>query len=304
MSTGQVVNWINAQGKRIILVTDEVELIIHKLIISNIQNSIISINGENIRLGEISSIWFRKGGIKLKFHEECYRTIEPKMFQHITDEWKTVETLILNYFSTLNRIGDNNLSEANKLLMLQKAIDVGLEIPASYVLSDKGELLALFEKHTSLIIKPLSNLFGYLSEDKFLIHYTTPLFKSDCEQFPEKFFPILIQEQLDRLFEARITAVNGRLFPTAILPYQYGVSDIRKLSKDDKRYLPLKLPLDIADRITAFMKSISCTYGCIDMIVTHDYKYYFLEINPQGQYGAFAYYSGYNIDKLIAKSLI
>lgn len=175
MSTGQVVNWINAQGKRIILVTDEVELIIQKLIISNIQNSIISINGENIRLGEISSIWFRKGGIKLKFHEECYRTIEPKMFQHITDEWKTVETLILNYFSTLNRIGDNNLSEANKLLMLQKAIDVGLEIPASYVLSDKGELLALFEKHTSLIIKPLSNLFGYLSEDKFLIHYTTAI---------------------------------------------------------------------------------------------------------------------------------
>lgn len=302
-STGKVINWMHAMGKKTMLLTDEEELIILNLNLSNISDSLISIRDEKLQLKDISSIWLRKGGLKLKFQEEQFRLIDPFMVQHIVDEWRTVENLILNYFNKLNRIGDCYLREINKLLMIEKAIEVGLEVPKSYVVSDKNELVKLFNAYKDLITKPMSNLFGYLNEGDFHIHYSTSVNQSDSINLPDVFFPLFVQEQVTRFFEVRVTAIKGALFPTAIIPQQSNVSDIRKLSKNQKRYLPHKLPEDIAEKLILFLESINCTYGCIDLIVTPEFRYYFLEVNPQGQYGAFAYYSGFNIDKYIAQLL-
>ena len=253
--------------------------------------------------GDITSLWFRKGGLKLKFDEKCINTIDANMLQHISDEWNIVEETLLDYLNSKKRIGDSKLKDINKLQILQKAFNAGFNVPASYVLSSKDQLISLFSKYKKLITKPLSNLFGYLKEDNFLIHYTSILTQDDCNCFPENFFPMLVQEQIELFFEVRITVINGLLYPTAIVPHQEYVSDIRMLSKHEKRYIPLKLPSKIIESIERLLTEINCTYGCIDMIVTPDNKYYFLEINPQGQFGAFSYYSGYNIEQIISKHL-
>jgi len=44
-------------------------------------------------------------------------------------------------------------------------------------------------------------------------------------------------------------------------------------------------------------------FGSIDMIVSADNEYIFLEVNPKGQYGMVSHPCGYNLDYEIAKEL-
>ena len=52
------------------------------------------------------------------------------------------------------------------------------------------------------------------------------------------------------------------------------------------------------------MEKVELETGSIDMILTKDGKYVFLEINPVGQFGMVSYPCNYFLEKAIAKTLI
>jgi len=59
------------------------------------------------------------------------------------------------------------------------------------------------------------------------------------------------------------------------------------------------LPSEVEQKILQFMDMISLRFGCIDMIVTPENEYIFLEINPNGQW----YFVQLNTEAKIAKSI-
>lgn len=302
-STSLVVDWLKVRGVDVCIINEDDEVILEFINIFKPIESIINVNGKQIKIGDITSFWFRKGGIKLKFDNTNYINNSSELIGHIYREWVVVEKAILDFFSKVNRIGDPHLCELNKLSVLEQASEIGINVPSTYIVSKKENLIDLCKKHQRLVIKPFSNLFGYSSNDSFLIQYTNSIIESDCREFPDFFFPLFVQEEINIYFEVRIVAIKGSLYPTAIIPYDSKTTDIRKLKVEDKRFVPIKLPNSLSKKLTELLSKNSCTFGCIDMIITPDFKYYFLEINPQGQYGAFAYYSGYKLDREIAKVL-
>jgi D-alanine-D-alanine ligase-like ATP-grasp enzyme len=44
------------------------------------------------------------------------------------------------------------------------------------------------------------------------------------------------------------------------------------------------LPDDVADKLRALMRRLGLAYGAIDLRLTEDGRYVFLEINPAGQF--------------------
>ena len=52
------------------------------------------------------------------------------------------------------------------------------------------------------------------------------------------------------------------------------------------------------------MKNLKLDTGSIDMIVTLDGEYVFLEINPIGQFGMVSYHCNYHLEKRIAEYII
>lgn len=81
--------------------------------------------------------------------------------------------------------------------------------------------------------------------------------------------------------------------------------DFRKY--DDKlpnRCVPYILPNKIENALRDLMNSLNLNTGSIDLIVDTQDNYYFLEINPVGQFGMVSQPCNYYLEKKVAEYLV
>ena len=69
-------------------------------------------------------------------------------------------------------------------------------------------------------------------------------------------------------------------------------------------YVPHELPANVAEKLYALMDALGLVFGSVDMIVTPEGKYVFLEINPNGQFDWVAKRAGLPIYEALADLLI
>ena len=74
--------------------------------------------------------------------------------------------------------------------------------------------------------------------------------------------------------------------------------------KRPNRTIPFSLPKGIEDKIIQFCEEGGYNLGSIDLIKSTNGKYYFLEINPKGQFGMVSYPCNYYLEKKLARHLI
>jgi glutathione synthase/RimK-type ligase-like ATP-grasp enzyme len=69
------------------------------------------------------------------------------------------------------------------------------------------------------------------------------------------------------------------------------------------RTVPYNLPKEIILKLKKLTKALALRTGSIDLIKAKDGQYYFLEVNPVGQFGMVSRPCNYNIEMKIAKFL-
>jgi len=306
ISTSEVVDWIYSIGEKVMVITEDDEILIDLPDLLDNKKSEIWVNSIQVDLNSVTSIWLRKGGIPFNINKCEREFLADSVVDYLTKEWSVVEGYLLSDFMENNHLGDLHLSDVNKLKMLKIAAFSGLNIPVTGIVSSKKNLKKILDSHTQLIVKPCSSLFGIPSspnKEDMLVMYSNAISMNDYDLFPESFLPLFIQEKISRQYEVRVISLSNELYSTAVIPYNLDTDDIRGLDVSEKRYVPYKLPADVENSIRTFLKSINCSFGCMDLIVSPDNTHYFLEINPNGQFGAYGYYSGYNLYSEIAKFL-
>jgi ATP-GRASP peptide maturase of grasp-with-spasm system len=320
-TTDFVMNWLNYYGERVIRVNLEDKISIHSLLLTGeeFDFEVCFSNGIAFRLSEIKSFWLRRSGFNLqrkivKFgRQEQLTTTEGSVNKHLLKEIGKVEDFLEYIFINIKGIksvGANSNRSTNKLTNLYAAKEVGLLIPGTYIFSSKKEVSELLNKEVKLITKTISDLnpIQYeIDEKKYhYVLYTNIVTHSTLDLFPETFAPSLFQQYIEKKVELRIFYFAGKVFPMAIfsqLDTQTEV-DFRRYnqSRPNKNSL-FKLPQRIEDQLIAFMKSINLDSGSIDMIYTPDNNYFFLEVNPVGQFGMVSSPCNYYIEKFIAEYL-
>ena len=95
----------------------------------------------------------------------------------------------------------------------------------------------------------------------------------------------LFQEKIPKEFDARITMIGNQCFGVAIHPESPVAAIDFRADYDAVRYTPLALPADLPRRLRAYLDWFGLAFGAFDFAVTADGKYYFLECNPNGQWG-------------------
>ena len=98
--------------------------------------------------------------------------------------------------------------------------------------------------------------------------------------------PVIFQAYVPKRLELRVTVVGSAVFAAEIHSQH-----TRRTRHDWRRYdhyqTPLgrhALPDDVAGRCRRLVAELGLCYGAIDLILTPDGRYVFLEINPNGQY--------------------
>jgi hypothetical protein len=269
----------------------------------DVENKDIIINGISVR-DNISVIWNRRLWGE---HQD--------IFSGLTGQLKEeVETEVVDFIHYLSYLlADKkwltpfNRRGVNKLEMLNLATQCGLNTPRTVVVNNKQSLWDFYYAcDRRVITKPISDSReGYNHEGFTYVVFTTSMDEEKIQGLPDRFFPTLFQEKVSIDFEIRVFFLGGQFSATAIVNTAAKSVD-RKLDNQEKttHFVPYQLPKTVEDNIAALMKMLDLDIGSLDIIKTTSHQYYFLEVNPVGQYLSESEKCNFNIDQQIAHWLL
>ena len=303
LPTTKVANLLESLKEKVLLidVRDEMELL--NFLSRNEMN--FRYKDFNFGLEDIKSVWFRRGRIKVKYSYD--ESPNDKNLQRYHFRVKNEIENFVNYaiFTKVRTLGNPFKTDLNKLMVNDLAEKIGFNIPKS-LLTDRIEDINTFienNKEQKIISKLLIPL--HLKENgkklDFLTH-TVDMKKLKSNNFTTSFF----QSQIEKVYEIRSFFLNGKLYSKAIFSQndQQTKVDYRNynLTKPN-REVPYNLPNSLRLKIIELMSELSLNTGSIDLIFSKDKKYYFLEVNPIGQFSDLSFSCNYNLENKIVEYL-
>lgn len=322
VSTDNVLSWLyyyNTDKVIRINTSDKIELL--NIYINNGKTQFyIKVNNDvSIHSDEIKSYWYRRGELsysRIKYNKDMIGAVDIgnninayyyKEYEHTTDTLyyllKETDIVSINSFNDIS---------TNKLINLDIAKQSGLLIPDTIVSNDMSVINQFFLTHKKCITKPIRYPGYFMRGKNFEFHYSqqtnliTQIEYSKIAEQYSSFQPTLFQEYIEKEFEIRVFLLIDKLYSMAIFSQQNEKTKVDFRNYDDERpnrNVPFKLPKTLEKQIIEFSKRSKINCGSIDLLYKSG-KYYFLEINPVGQFQWHSHNCYYNIEDEIAKYLI
>lgn len=306
-STNLVIDWtfntsefirINKNDLKIVSVNYKKEEILFQ-----VRKSIISSK-------KINSFWFRRGYIDNSYSVDnmTRSKLGGHIYYHLNNEWNEIIRFFTDF---LKKSKTKSLSsyqvKDRKLTQLDYARKTGLNIPKTFITSSKQELLHFQENCIgSVVTKGISSSPSFTVDNISLEGYTEIVSSNFIGALTDTFFPSFFQENIQKQYELRIFYLKGKFYSMAIFSQKNEQTKIDVRKYDDakpNRVVPYQLPEEIELKLHKFMLKMDLDTGSIDMIVDKDDGFFFLEVNPNGQFGMVSTPCNYYIEREIAKEL-
>jgi ATP-GRASP peptide maturase of grasp-with-spasm system len=199
----------------------------------------------------------------------------------------------------INKFSDIKISKIYQLICASQA---GLLVPATHIVNSKDSLADLVAENNIL-----SKAIDYMLIMNSYASYSSRITNDILKNIPDVFFPSLIQTEIEKEIELRIVYLEGVFYTMAIFSQQNSQTqvDFRKYDFDyPNRLVRYNLPYTIKMKLLKLMKKLGLNFGSIDMIKAKNGEYYFLEVNPVGQFGMVSHPCNFSIEKHLAELLI
>ncbi|MDD5569529.1 MAG: grasp-with-spasm system ATP-grasp peptide maturase [Bacteroidales bacterium] len=310
-TTDYVCSWLNYLKTSYVRINNKINAnIIDEIEISNNTINInLSRKQNKYKFEDIDIVWFRRG--YLTFSVENLKELNisenarEEINRHIIEQNTTLGIFFYENTKYKKTINDPRIYNANKLITLQTAIDIGLKVPATIITKNKNSILNFKRKYKNIITKHIQDIINMILEDgKNIFVLTNKVYKKEITE--ETYYYSLFQEEIKKKYELRIFYFLGKFYSAAIFSQLSEVSKIdfrdNNLNREKpSRIAPFNLPKEIKIKLDNLMKKSSLESGSIDMIVTPENEYVFLEVNPVGQLDFVSKPCNYYIEKDIAK---
>lgn len=308
-STDLVIDWLDAFNHEYIRINAE-DLIDKKIKIELSSNGKFhwKIAHTQIPSDEIHAAWFRKFYFVRESlwhknfpHNDLGHAEHSKMVKQIK---KLLEFIALSH-SDISWLTNPNHIRLNKPFVLMLASKIGLNIPDTTITNYCEDNLA----KKNLITKTLTDSTIHLTkkENRRYFNYTAPIPENvKCLKF-DNFLCSMIQKKIEKDYDMRVFYLCGEMWGMAIYSQSDTTTkiDFRKYNwQKPNRYVPINIPDHLKDKIRTLMKILKLNTGSIDFVKSLDGFYYFLEINPTGQFGMMEAPCNYPLHRKIAEKLI
>ncbi|MDZ4063075.1 MAG: RimK-like protein, partial [Coriobacteriia bacterium] len=114
--------------------------------------------------------------------------------------------------------------------------------------------------------------------------------------------PSMVQWAVPDKTDLRVTVLGERVFAVEILVDGHGVNDDWRLHKKQTAFVPHELPTLVASQCVEIVAALGLRFGAVDLALTGG-DYYFLEINPTGEWAWLVDAAGLPIDEVFADEL-
>jgi len=306
-STIKIIDWLENIGAEYFRINGE-DLVNGNLKVQ-VNERVISLNGVQLQDKEVKVVFNRRWlNIESLINHPVAEEQNGSNYFKVVQSLRNEITCLSQYLYDLYRdaIWVPEFKSVNKLKVLDAALHEGLKVPNTEIYTRKKDLQNFFDTKSKIITKSISDIYPIGNRHEVKSYLTKRLNQSEINDIPDSFYPSLFQAEVEKEYEIRTFYFFGKFYSVAIFS-QFDRStsvDYRNYNytKPNKTELYM-LPHDIELKLKRMMDKIGLNTGSIDIIKSTDGEYYFLEVNPVGQFGAFNDIMSVDIFKTIAEKL-
>ena len=244
--------------------------------------------GQSIDLGGVRCVWFRRHRLprmpeELEEAHAEYCLRESEWFIRGAVYSRELASPRVAWMSHPAKIQ----AAESKVYQLCVARSLGLQVPDTLVSNNPSEVRKFFdEERGEVVAKPLR--LGYLDYgDRQTGIFTNRVSPGELEDDPPiRLAPVIYQQLIPKLYDVRVTVVGGRLFAVAIDSQSDPAASVdwRRTDNPDLPHSVHKLPPRLEETCLEYVAALGLKYGAIDLVLTPEGEYVFLEVNPNGQW--------------------
>lgn len=180
----------------------------------------------------------------------------------------------------MNPLGATYLAET-KAYQLSVASKIGFKIPKTLIGNDFGKFQ---EIENRVIVKSLDTVL-LRERDDCLFTYSTVESSSELSDENVSAVPLTVQEYVSPKMDIRVTVIGRKLVAVKITSGGRGIAtDWRVVDRDAIEYTEFELPCHIERQCFELLEMLTLNFGAIDLVECNG-DYYFIEINPTGEWG-------------------
>lgn len=250
----------------------------------------------DLEIDQFSAYWFRKGN---PVRNNTIPFFSPEMNEYIYNNNRKIIEYLEFRLQKKKHINLFFNCDINKLIVLEIAKEEGLLVPNFKMCTNNQQI-----GHRTIYKSINDDASIYNSHENKILHALTQQYKY-TEEFHE-FSPTLFQEKIEKKYEIRTFYLDGKFFSMAIFSQQNSNTSLDYRNYDfeePNRTVPFNIPEDLERKLSNLMERLNLKSGSIDLIVNPNNEYFFLEVNPAGQFGMISSPCNFNIEKEIVNNL-
>lgn len=189
----------------------------------------------------------------------------------------------------------------HKAIQLRVAANLGFQVPTTVVSNSPSTLEAVANGDGMVAVKGLDTVLIRDGRDE-AFGYTNLLPPAEILGYDLRSAPAIFQQALTNKLDLRVTVVGDVAWCAAVTVNGKSIAGDWRLAKTSAEFTEFQLPEPIARRCISLTQRLGLTFGAIDLALS-DGDYYFLEINPTGEWAWLQAGLGFPIADHIAKTL-
>lgn len=117
--------------------------------------------------------------------------------------------------------------------------------------------------------------------------------------------PAIFQRQIEKRYDLRVTVIGDRAYAAEILSQDMAETrvDWRRGSHPELVHREHNLPEPLAERCVSLVKALGLRFGAVDLVRDCSGEYWFLEVNPNGQWAWIENRTGLPLTRAIVDEL-
>jgi len=178
----------------------------------------------------------------------------------------------------------------NKMFQLLYAKKIGMLYPKTIVTNNND---AEIEKNKNYIVKSLDTAVLRIDNKEAFI-YSNKMKGQEIKRANLSLSPVIIQNYIEPKIDVRVTVIGNKIYAVKILKNGKGIQGDWRKEKNSLSYLPFQLPKGIKNKCIKLIKQLGLSFGAIDLIESNS-NFYFIEVNPTGEWAWLVDTAGLNI---------
>lgn len=251
---------------------------------------------DEIDLARVGAVWYRRPQpfvLAPELSRPSHRTFAyNESHEAIAGLWQVLDVFWMNH-PTRDEVA------ARKAHQLGVAAASGLAIPATLITNDPSEVRRFLAQRG-----PDGTIYKAFSATEQEWRETRLVRDEELAVLDQvRHAPVIFQEYVPARFDLRVTIVGDEVFAAAIHSQDTEYAVDFRIDMHRARIERHELPTEVAAGLAELMRQLGLVYGAIDMRLTPDGRYVFLEINPAGQWLFVEARTGQPISAAVARTL-